>query len=120
MRALSGMDRLWRRWHRRRYGRRQLSQMGLPHGGDHNRSVAADKTVLAPLHDLPPAHDWPPPRFFFSDSSEAKGCSPASATLGGANWAPALRGSVSYTHLRAHETRHDLVCRLLLEKKKKI
>src|SRR5450759_4568907 len=25
--------------------------------------------------------------------------------------------SVSYTHLRAHETRHDLVCRLLLEKK---
>src|SRR5450756_2707694 len=33
----------------------------------------------------------------------------------------ALRGvgPVSYTHLRAHETRHDLVCRLLLEKKKK-
>src|SRR5450759_2473946 len=23
--------------------------------------------------------------------------------------------AVSYTHLRAHETRHDLVCRLLLE-----
>src|SRR5450756_985629 len=32
---------------------------------------------------------------------------------------PARRGHlpVSYTHLRAHETRHDLVCRLLLEKK---
>ena len=27
---------------------------------------------------------------------------------------------VSYTHLRAHETRHDLVCRLLLEKKKQL
>src|SRR5450759_282274 len=27
-------------------------------------------------------------------------------------------GAVSYTHLRAHETRHELVCRLLLEKKK--
>src|SRR5659263_658209 len=27
--------------------------------------------------------------------------------------------TVSYTHLRAHESRHDLVCRLLLEKKKK-
>src|SRR5665648_1202764 len=26
--------------------------------------------------------------------------------------------SVSYTHLRAHETRHELVCRLLLEKNK--
>src|SRR5450756_591159 len=25
--------------------------------------------------------------------------------------------SVSYTHLRAHETRHELVCRILLEKK---
>src|SRR5450756_2634419 len=35
--------------------------------------------------------------------------------------AGALAGSgpVSYTHLRAHETRHDLVCRLLLEKKNK-
>ncbi|VTU70251.1 hypothetical protein AMBR_BLFENHAL_02366 [Lacticaseibacillus rhamnosus] len=28
--------------------------------------------------------------------------------------------SVSYTHLRAHETVLDLVCRLLLEKKKQI
>ena len=28
-----------------------------------------------------------------------------------------MYGPVSYTHLRAHETRHDLVCRLLLEKK---
>ena len=30
-----------------------------------------------------------------------------------------LRGPVSYTHLRAHETVLDLVCRLLLEKKNK-
>src|SRR5450756_878893 len=30
-----------------------------------------------------------------------------------------ITATVSYTHLRAHETRHDLVCRLLLEKKKK-
>jgi len=29
-----------------------------------------------------------------------------------------LTTPVSYTHLRAHESRHDLVCRLLLEKKK--
>src|SRR5450759_1984887 len=28
---------------------------------------------------------------------------------------PPYPGPVSYTHLRAHETRHDLVCRLLLE-----
>ena len=31
------------------------------------------------------------------------------------DWRP-----VSYTHLRAHETVLDLVCRLLLEKKKKL
>ena len=30
-----------------------------------------------------------------------------------------LRKAVSYTHLRAHETGRNLVCRLLLEKKKK-
>src|SRR5660397_143999 len=28
-------------------------------------------------------------------------------------------GAVSYTHLRAHETKANLVCRLLLEKKQK-
>ena len=34
---------------------------------------------------------------------------------------PATNGytTVSYTHLRAHETVLDLVCRLLLEKKKR-
>ena len=32
---------------------------------------------------------------------------------------PTFPRSVSYTHLRAHETVLDLVCRLLLEKKKK-
>src|SRR5450756_2675212 len=36
-----------------------------------------------------------------------------------ASIAPISMSAVSYTHLRAHETRHDLVCRLLLEKKKK-
>ena len=30
-----------------------------------------------------------------------------------------LDGAVSYTHIRAHETVLDLVCRLLLEKKNK-
>src|SRR5660397_272253 len=33
---------------------------------------------------------------------------------------PAIRVfTVSYTHLRAHETKANIVCRLLLEKKKK-
>src|SRR5665811_2620034 len=34
-------------------------------------------------------------------------------------WEPGDLMAVSYTHLRAHETVLDLVCRLLLEKKKK-
>src|SRR5678816_1333990 len=34
-------------------------------------------------------------------------------------WVFRLFGPVSYTHLRAHETPEHLVCRLLLEKKKK-
>src|SRR5450756_2729843 len=33
----------------------------------------------------------------------------------GATTRPSRTWPVSYTHLRAHETRHDLVCRLLLE-----
>ena len=38
--------------------------------------------------------------------------------LRGLLWAGlAVLGPVSYTHLRAHETVLDLVCRLLLEKK---
>ena len=35
------------------------------------------------------------------------------------NWQKPILTAVSYTHLRAHETVLDLVCRLLLEKKKK-
>src|SRR5660398_337809 len=31
---------------------------------------------------------------------------------------PKIRFPISYTHLRAHETKANLVCRLLLEKKK--
>src|SRR5450756_109519 len=43
---------------------------------------------------------------------------PANIFVGGFIGSPAMNigtfRAVSYTHLRAHETRHDLVCRLLL------
>src|SRR5665648_699944 len=42
----------------------------------------------------------------------------AGARAGDVEQPALLFDPVSYTHLRAHETRHDLVCRLLLEKKK--
>ena len=43
-----------------------------------------------------------------------------SATSAGAIVGAMIADAVSYTHLRAHETVLDLVCRLLLEKKKKM
>ena len=42
---------------------------------------------------------------------------PALKGLDSSQRAAALSAPVSYTHLRAHETVLDLVCRLLLEKK---
>src|SRR5678815_245507 len=45
--------------------------------------------------------------------------SPGSAALLGLMCPAPWRKTVSYTHLRAHETPEHLVCRLLLEKKKK-
>ena len=55
-------------------------------------------------------------------SSEISTVSPATPTVPVDSVLSFLSGSlmsVSYTHLRAHETVLDLVCRLLLEKKKK-
>ena len=50
------------------------------------------------------AADWQPRRATITDDIAPDEMTPAKA--------------VSYTHLRAHETVLDLVCRLLLEKKK--
>ena len=47
-------------------------------------------------------------------------CDGGGGPLGGWEGADQVgAGAVSYTHLRAHETVLDLVCRLLLEKKNK-
>ena len=48
----------------------------------------------------------------FAYSLLAHDCASALESVG----LDAYVGSVSYTHLRAHETRSNLVCRLLLEK----
>src|SRR5450756_1865687 len=64
---------------------------------------------------LPPSQDPPaaPERRQAPPSGRGRGAQPGHSGHG-RHLAP-----VSYTHLRAHETRHDLVCRLLLEKKKR-
>src|SRR5665648_701678 len=51
-----------------------------------------------------------------SGGTDTNGAHPALGRAPGL--VPNTEGAVSYTHLRAHETRHDLVCRLLLETKK--
>mgnify|MGYP003380408424 CR=1 FL=1 len=48
----------------------------------------------------------------------ATGASNTTGSPGAAGAGMVISGPVSYTHLRAHETVLDLVCRLLLEKKK--
>src|SRR5664280_3461562 len=68
-----------------------------------------------------------PPRSTLSSSSAASDvykrqrsplpCSPAPASPSTASGISPTSISVSYTHLRAHETVLDIVCRLLLEKK---
>src|SRR5659263_646924 len=62
--------------------------------------------------NLPSSPSAPPPT-----SRNAPGASESIFPLPNPCSSP-IQKAVSYTHLRAHETRHDLVCRLLLEKKK--
>eukprot|EP00658_Telonema_sp_P-2_P020416 TRINITY_DN18073_c0_g1_i1.p1 TRINITY_DN18073_c0_g1~~TRINITY_DN18073_c0_g1_i1.p1 ORF type:complete len:108 (+),score=8.02 TRINITY_DN18073_c0_g1_i1:433-756(+) len=47
------------------------------------------------------------------ESSSSPSCAPCGSSISSSDIV-----SVSYTHLRAHETPEHLVCRLLLEKKK--
>src|SRR5680860_1815610 len=58
-----------------------------------------------------------PPCLMFPVTTLISAC-PASSNQGALRQPP-TPASVSYTHLRAHETDSYLVCRLLLEKKKK-
>ena len=55
-------------------------------------------------------------------NGHAEGLAKAFCAKSGASTAAAIEAgtlsAVSYTHLRAHETVLDIVCRLLLEKKK--
>src|SRR5450756_2648931 len=95
-------------------GAGSLGQVGRPVSGTSLRVLQANGIGLS-LSDVPPGC----PKGIRSDHHwflETRKGVPT-------NWAgtpdAAHLEPVSYTHLRAHETRHDLVCRLLLEKKKK-
>src|SRR5664280_3266521 len=61
------------------------------------------------------AHRTPDEVEKFAKNAESRGIK---VIIAAAGMAAHLPGAVSYTHLRAHETVLDLVCRLLLEKKK--
>src|SRR5450756_3082119 len=95
---------------------RSIFERGLTHGSTGNISARCDDGwLLTPtgsnLARLDPARlaklDW--------QGKPISGDQPSKENF----LHLAMYQAVSYTHLRAHETRHDLVCRLLLEKKKK-
>src|SRR5660397_274163 len=54
-----------------------------------------------------------------TEQKRVRGCRAASARRIPSATLLVAPMTVSYTHLRAHETKANLVCRLLLEKKKK-
>src|SRR5665811_1101427 len=75
--------------------------------------------------DEPRGDDWPAEAWVDGDDHAGDGLDDSDGVhelvWGEGQWVGQHRGQipVSYTHLRAHETVLDLVCRLLLEKKKK-
>src|SRR5665648_87125 len=87
--------------------------------------LIASPTLASVPSGITLSHRAPPGHVLSPDLADVNASQNPEPDLGQPNyndWAfyqlSGLGGSVSYTHLRAHETRHDLVCRLLLEKKK--
>src|SRR5450756_2807070 len=106
-------------------GRRVVAR--LPHGGD----LLAEIAAVADEHGMATAElraigALSEARLAFYDQEtkaygefDVDGAVELLGLLGNVSRRDGATTAVSYTHLRAHETRHDLVCRLLLEKKKK-
>src|SRR5659263_120832 len=129
--AIAAMTRMRAAWVTSIHPRRR------PRNGGTNRSISGDQRYLN-VYGRPTREKIPiTVKSTFSDAIHACRVEPVSArgipeekpssrTKKTRRFANAFRSAdmrgivpVSYTHLRAHETRHDLVCRLLLEKKKK-
>src|SRR5665648_1129779 len=83
----------------------RLPSLTLPSNGIPRPIVTSPMTICFKSKRLSLLY----PRFIFNLSG---------SPLSSLSYAPYITLPVSYTHLLAHETRHDLVCRLLLEKKK--
>src|SRR5450759_592351 len=107
----------------------KLSRAGICSRSDGTLGLSRTKCVLSKTRLTT---CWTPFPRSQLDAAALDGDSSASAAGGAAICQPAATAAtttilisrfipfplapVSYTHLRAHETRHDLVCRLLLEK----
>src|SRR5450756_922347 len=91
----------------------KVPSFGARSGGEGNLASAGARKASAIPVDGRAASSPPDASLMRSGAVSAL----RSRSMGHLNLSQPL-GSVSYTHLRAHETRHDLVCRLLLEKKK--
>ena len=96
-------------------GSRHASRLDVERGGDWLRRVGCRCSGLSLAQ---PQRQW---GAAFADTIETRNRvsrrNPVSFLFPAPYFAHARASSVSYTHLRAHETVLDLVCRLLLEKK---
>src|SRR5450756_1795026 len=98
------------------------SAMRAGHSGQFGRSPALAPLPLsqAVLHQRTARPTWRRCLDYVSQCSQAQWThSPDFRGFSCVFLGMTVKEAVSYTHLRAHETRHDIVCRLLLEKKKK-
>src|SRR5450759_1567876 len=95
-----------------------------------NPNEVAERTLLPSSLYIPGDFDFPKgslalpweaePQFVIGELARKRGAeSPNRLVASAKSWLSYAgvdrTAPVSYTHLRAHETRHDLVCRLLLE-----
>src|SRR5660397_7934 len=80
-------------------------------------AVTISVLTLAAVHTLGIKVDMPT-AFILSILSAVSACGASGVAGGSLLLIPLACSPVSYTHLRAHETKANLVCRLLLEKKK--
>src|SRR5450756_1855868 len=96
--------------------RRALTEDALPAGGFDSPSVHRRSHLSDDNANMNITH-WRNELEALGDTPQSILIDPATlATVHTKRWAHLHRCcAVSYTHLRAHETRHDLVCRLLLE-----
>ena len=99
------------------FGQVELVELGKPCGSTYDYSQTEPSIAIDPNDPSIMAAGTILSDYYYSKDGGKTWKSKTLKSSYGVYGDPVL--TVSYTHLRAHETRGNLVCRLLLEKKKK-